>query len=355
MLKHEKKSFWQFFSIYFGSVALLILAAGYFYFGEQRKILIEKEHFSMIEHIRKLKMNQHSDHSDGVTHTITHKKIKNFSINNFTSEGDYFVSYVPYSWDGGYYYIKKDKKYFREKLAKIKANIIMVQVALLSLFALLSYFLALRALKPMKEAIVKLDNFSKDLIHDLNTPITSILLNMKILDAKSEFKDNKPLCRIKRSVEDIGELHSNLTLLLQEDSLVVKEENIYEIIQEAIEPYRKIYSSLKIEVEVFEFFAIIHRDALKQVIANIVSNACKYNEKDGFIKIYLKKKTLYIEDSGVGIKNPQAIFNRSYKEHESGYGIGLDIVKRLCDAMELEISVESKVDVGSTFTLKFKY
>ena len=300
-------------------------------------------------------MNQHAEHTEGITHTITHEKIKNFSINNLSIEENDFVVYLPYSWDGGYYKVKKSKASFSEKLVGIKNEIILVQFFLLALFAMLSYILALRALKPMKEAILKLDNFSKDLIHDLNTPITSILLNMKILDAKSEFKENKPLCRIKKSVEDIGELHSNLTLLLQEDSLVVKRENIYEIVQEAIDSYIKIYTNLNIEVEEFELISIIHKDALKQIIANLVSNACKYNKKDGFIKIYLKDRRLCIEDSGVGIQNPKSIFNRSYSEHESGHGIGLDIVKRLCEAMEVEISVESKVDVGSTFTLKFKY
>ena len=355
MLKHEKKAFWQFFSIYFGSVALLILASGYFYFGEQRKTLIEKEHFAMIDHIRQLKMKQHNPHTEGITHTITHKKIENFSINNLTIEDENFVMYLPYSWKGGYYKVKKSKSSFDHKLANIKSKIISVQLLLLILFAMLSYLLALRALRPMKEAISKLDNFSKDLIHDLNTPITSILLNMKILDAKSEFKNNKPLSRIKKSVEDIGELHSNLTLLLQEDSLVVKEEDILEIVKEAVEPYKKIYTNLNIEVEEFKLKSITHKDALKQVIANLVSNACKYNKKEGSIKIYLKERTLYIEDSGVGIKNPQSIFNRSYKEHESGHGIGLDIVKRLCDAMEMEIAVESKVGVGTTFTLACKY
>ncbi len=43
-------------------------------------------------------------------------------------------------------------------------------------FASISFFLSRHALKAMQEAIIKLDNFSKDLIHDLNTPVTSILL-----------------------------------------------------------------------------------------------------------------------------------------------------------------------------------
>jgi two-component system OmpR family sensor kinase len=352
LLEHDKRAFWKFFSIYFGSVAFLILAAGYFYFAEQRKILIEKEHFSMIEHIRKLKMNQHSVHQDSVTHTIVYRDIKNFSIDNFIIGENYFESYIPYNWDGGYYYVKKSKDEFHEKLLNIKGKIISMQVGLLFLFALISYFLSLRALRPMQEAIVKLDNFSKDLIHDLNTPITSILLNTKILE-RSALSNSKALSRIRQSAEDIGELHNNLNILLQEDTLVVKKERISDIVKELVHIQEKIYPTIRIMTEESSLEAIVNRDALKQIISNIVSNACKYNKENGYIRIYTREKSLYVEDSGLGIKNPSQIFERSYKEQAHGHGIGLDIVKRLCDVMKIEIRAESKEGEGTTLILKF--
>ena len=63
---------------------------------------------------------------------------------------------------------------------------------------------------------------------------------------------------------------------------------------------------------------------------------------------------LCIEDSGIGIENIDEVFERSYKEHVSGHGLGLDIVKRLCEAMNIKISLTSKVGEGSTFYLEFK-
>lgn len=354
MLKHDKKAFWKFFSIYFGSVAFLILASGYFYFGEQRKILIEQEHFSMIEHIRKIKMSQHQEHSGGITHVIVHKDIQNFNMDNFTITKDYFESYMPYNWNGGYFFVKKSTEGFYKQEAAIKNKIILVQIGLLLLFALISYFLSLRALRPMQDAIVKLDNFSKDLIHDLNTPITSILLNTKILE-RGEFKENKALQRIKQSAEDIGALHNNLNILLQEDTLVVRKEEICEIVREVVGIQEKIYTDIDIQVEPSSLKAIVNRDALKQIVANILSNACKYNKENGYVKIYAEEKTLYIKDSGVGIKNPTQIFTRSYTEHAHGHGIGLDIVKRLCDVMEITINAHSVVEEGTTISLVFKH
>jgi len=54
-----------------------------------------------------------------------------------------------------------------------------------------------------------------------------------------------------------------------------------------------------------------------------------------------------------GIKYPNKIFDRFYKEHELGLGIGLHIVKNLCDELGIKIKVQSKIDQGTTFILIF--
>ena len=316
--------------------------------------MIEKEHFSMIEYVRQIKMKQEPTSPEHIKHEIVDIEIQNFSMSNFEIQSTKFLKYMPYSWEGGYILVSKDKIHYEESILEIKQYIIFIQLILLMLFATLSYFLSVQALRPMQEAITKLDNFSKDLIHDLNTPITSILLNMKLLDSHSAFKDNKPLSRIKRSVEDIGELHNNLTVLLQEESMVMQEENLFKVINEVISTHKKIYTDIFFDIRDADYYMIVNRDAFKQVMVNIISNACKYNKQGGYVKIYARDRILYIEDSGIGIKNPQNIFERSYKEHKSGHGIGLDIVKRLCEAMEIEIVVVSEVDRGTTISLKFK-
>lgn len=350
---HEKRAFWKFFSIYFGSVAVLILAAGFFYFGEQEKMMIKKEHFSMIEFTRQLKMKQNPK-DDHISYEKKNIVIHNFNMNNFTIKDDKFMKYMPYNWHGGYLLVTKDKVHYHEKLLKIKLEIISVQSLLLLVFALISYLLSIRALKPMQNAITKLDNFSKDLIHDLNTPITSMFLNLKLLELKPEFQDNKALVRIKKSLEDIGELHSNLTVLLQEDTMVIQKENLFDIINEVVSTHKKLYKDIKFILIESEVYGMINRDAFKQIIVNIISNACKYNVTNGYVKIYMKDGLLSIEDGGVGILNPQQIFERSYKEHASGHGIGLDIVKRLCEVMGIKISVISEVNKGTTISLKCK-
>jgi two-component system OmpR family sensor kinase len=178
---------------------------------------------------------------------------------------------------------------------------------------------------------------------------------MKILEKNREFQSNKALMRIKRSIDDMSELHNNLTILLEEETMMMQSQNLEPIIEDVVFIHEKIYEDIHFEVNVRDFFVTINQNALKQVLVNLISNACKYNAKSGFIKIYTQDKILYIEDSGIGIKNPHEIFERSYKEQKSGHGIGLDIAKRLCEAMEIKISALSEVGRGTVVSLEFTH
>jgi len=231
---------------------------------------------------------------------------------------------------------------------------LLVVLSLIStLLALVFFYLWQSSKKRDAQTLKKLDNFSQDIIHDINTPITSILLNIKLLEKKDGFIDNKNLQRIKQSAKHIQEIQNNLTVLLQENALKVQKINLVEIINEIVDTHKKIYPSIVIKVDDEPFFAEVNKDAITQVISNLISNACKYNHEDGVVKIYSNANKLFVEDFGLGIQNPKEIFKRSYKEQKQGYGIGLDIVKRLCDAMGVEVSVKSKNSIGSVFVLEF--
>jgi two-component system OmpR family sensor kinase len=254
--------------------------------------------------------------------------------------------------------VKKPKDKFNKKISNLIQDIIFYQIFLLLAFGLISYFLSLMALIPMREAVARLDNFSKDLIHDINTPITSILLNIKLLKKDENFASNRYLERISQNVKDINSLNSNLTILLRENSLVLNKIDILKVTRNIVDTYQKEYQKIKFEIPNYEYFVRVNEDAFKQIISNLLSNAVKYSKPPTAvtyptIKIYIKSDTLFVEDNGIGIKNPVSVFKRSYTEHEIGHGIGLDIVKRLCEAMDIDISVTSLKNKGSIFRLKF--
>jgi len=357
LLHHEKKAFLKFFITYFLSVALLILASGFFYFQQMKEQLIKREHFSLIEYARQIKMGnslkkyENEYHYKFVGSDNKHSKDKHIDIINFTITKDEFSKFIPIQHNEEYLRVFKSKRNFNNKLLDLKLKTISIQIALLLLFALISYYLAKNAIKPLQESIETLDKFAKDLIHDLNTPVTAMKLNIKLLDKNPHAKDTKPLIRLKKSIDTITELRENLTVLLEKKTFQVTTINVCEVVHDVIQLHQPNYAELDFKVKCGSFLVEVNANALKQILHNLISNACKYNSKNGYVKIYTKEKTLYIQDNGVGIKEANKIFDREYSGQNSS-GLGLDIVKRLCEAMGIEVGVTSNEN-GSCFSLKF--
>ncbi len=351
MHHHEKLAFLKFFITYFVSVAVLILAAGSFYFSEIRNHFLKTEEFSLIEYARYIKMGNSLNNFSSDYHHVFIKSDKHIDIRNFTVDENEFTKFLPMKNE--FYYLKvfKSKKDFTENLWSLKQKIIAIQILLLLIFAYISYRLANNALKPLQESISTLDKFAKDLIHDLNTPVTAIKLNLKLLEKIPSIKENNAFTRLNKSVITISELHENLTILLQEETFQMQVINVFDLVEDVVQIQNTIYPNIDFKIESSNFKAKINPHAMKQILQNIISNACKYNSQNGYVKIYAKDSSLYIQDSGKGIKEPDKIFERSYSaEHSSG--IGLDIVKRLSYAMNIEIDVSSS-EKGSCFILKF--
>ena len=352
MHHHEKAAFLKFFITYFVSVAILILVAGFFYFSQMKNHLLRMEEFSLIKYARHIKMgNPLKEPHKEYRHIYLKKPQKHVDIRNFSSVGNEFTKIIPMNHQSSYLQVFKSKDAFDKRVFNLEIKILSIQLLLLLLFAFLSYKLAKNALKPLQESISTLDKFAKDLIHDLNTPVTSIKLNMKLLSKNPHLKDDKVLERLNKSVHNISELHENLNILLQEETFQMQTLNICSLVKEVVETHKELYRNIDFEVSCTNFRVKLNANATKQILQNIISNACKYNSHNGFVKIYHKNSALYIEDSGKGIKEPQKIFERSYSaEHSTG--IGLDIVKRLALAMDIKIEVTTSKK-GSCFILKF--
>ncbi|WP_457744584.1 sensor histidine kinase [Sulfurimonas sp.] len=337
--------------MYFFSVALLILSSGFFYFQQIQTQLIKAEHFSLIKYARHLKMKEKSKDFSKDFHYKMVERPTHIDIRNFTITKNEFMKYIPTKNPKIYFQVFKSKKMYKERLNDIKIKILIIQSLLLLIFAFLSYLLAKNALKPLRESIETLEKFSKDLIHDLNTPVTAMKLNLKLLEKNEEIKQIKAFLRLQKSVEAISELRGSLTTLLEEKTFQVQKLNICKIVNDVIELHQPNYTNLKFEVDCTLLEVNVNENALKQILHNLISNACKYNSKDGFVKIYTKENTLYIEDSGRKIEEPEKIFDREYST-ENSTGFGLDIVKRLCEVTNINVDVYSTKE-GNCFSLTF--
>jgi len=104
-------------------------------------------------------------------------------------------------------------------------------------------------------------------------------------------------------------------------------------------------------------------DRINQVLDNLINNAVKYTDTDGFVNVRTRvvddgrKARISIEDSGAGIPEDKLnrIFERYFqvREHsvaEQGIGLGLAIVQQIVSAHGGHVDVESEVGKGSTFS-----
>ncbi len=240
------------------------------------------------------------------------------------------------------------KKYKRD-IYDIQFKIILFYLLSLLILLIFSILYALYAIKPMKKAILLIEDFLKDVIHDINTPITTILLNTKYLMKKNPSSE---LERIGVSADRILSLYKNFEIEIKGFHPKKNSFDIYLLIKQRVEYFKKLYPCVKWEVKVDSFIYNSDEDAFGRIIDNILSNACKYNnDKNPVIKIKMKNSVISIKDNGIGMKDSSRVFDRFYKENERGLGIGMNIVKKLCDELNIKITINSKIDEGTTVEL----
>lgn len=220
--------------------------------------------------------------------------------------------------------------------------------------ALLSALFSLYALYPLKKALRLTEEFSKDILHDFNTPLASLRLNVRMLQCPPS--EAKKIKRIEQSVETILALQENLRSYLEEHRLQKEPFELKTLVQERIALIRKIYPDITFDLKASKLEINTNRDAFIRILDNLLSNAAKYNQENGRVYVTIDADTsrLQIEDTGKGIAFPDRAFDRFYKENSRGIGIGLHIVKKLCDSMDIPISLSSIIGKGTTFTLDLR-
>lgn len=244
-----------------------------------------------------------------------------------------------------------------EKLQALQLNIILFFFLIYLIIFAMGFYLAKLFLQPIKDEREKLNNFIKDTTHELNTPISAILMSIEKNDLTQ-----KQLQRIRMSVNRISEVYKDLTYIFLQNSDAKKTMLSYrldELIREQLDFFdpllckKKITTSVKLE----PFSYTMNRDDFIRLFNNLFSNAIKYNHFNGNIEVILKKNELILSDNGMGIEKRRVndIFNRYVRatSNQGGFGIGLNIVKHICEEYDITVSVESELNVGTTFRLQF--
>ena len=255
-----------------------------------------------------------------------------------------------------YYIALKENMYFK-KIEELKLNIIGIFFIIYLIIALIGFYLAKLFLRPIREERVKLNNFIKDTTHELNTPISAILMS-----TENKNLSEKQIERVRISAKRVSEIYSDLTYLFLENKETIKniqEFNLKDLISEQMEYLDLIATKkrVKINKNIEDFDYKIDKDDFIRIFNNLVSNAIKYNKIGGVIDISLQNNILKISDSGIGIEKDKIndIYKRYYRatNEQGGFGIGLNIVSYICSFYKIKILVDSQINKGTIFTLIF--
>lgn len=238
--------------------------------------------------------------------------------------------------------------------------LVMIGVVLAGMFAI-SFLLMKMLLRPYIEASTRMNNFFTDVMHELKTPLGIMQLNIEGLS--SRYKD-KRLSRSLAALSTLATLYDDLEYLIKNKTITYTQETLdfSLFLEDRICYFESLAASKEITllrcIEP-QLHITINRIELQRIVDNNLTNAIKYSHPKKKIELTLQEeenKIIFrIKDEGVGIKEIDKIFARHYRGDifKGGFGIGLSIVKSICDKYDVKIEVKSEENVGSEFIYRF--
>lgn len=266
-----------------------------------------------------------------------------------------------------------DSSLIEETKKRLVMQLILINGVILTTAGITGYFLAGQTLQPIQTMVNEQSRFVSDASHELRTPLTALKTTIEVAlrDKKLDFISAKKT--LKECLEETNKLQvlSDSLLELSRVSSVknqLKLEPVFlkEITREAIERISSLAAKKKIDLfDRTENLKITgDREKLTELLVILLDNAIKYSPSKTKVEITsgIKNQQIWlaVKDQGVGIapENLPKIFNRFYRvdtarshSQTEGFGLGLSIAKKIVEAHQGSIEVESDLGKGSTFTV----
>lgn len=211
----------------------------------------------------------------------------------------------------------------------------------------------LRMTGKIKKDYQSLKQFSENASHEIQTPVAIIKSHIdRLMQHVQEEKSLQDLAKIEQASNRISKINQALLLLtrIENQQYAAKETvNIDELTKQCLEDFEELINDreLKLSYENESAVAQIqaNRSLMQIMISNLLNNAIKHNIVGGELNIRLLDKKLIIENTGKPLNlNPEQLFERFTKADQSAdsTGLGLAIIKQICEAMGFEIEYQVK-------------
>ena len=274
-------------------------------------------------------------------------------------------------------YVGKDVTALYSGLQKATyAQVVLGFVAVL-ISSAIGYYMAGRALVPLKEAYDKQKQFAADASHELRTPLAVVMASADLLLADPSIKEpflRQVLEDLKSEVKKMTNLVSDLLMVARSDNNALKVKiqrlDLTEILKQVIRTMTPIAEKKNIRLAGENFVKVMinaDEQRIKQLAIILVDNAIKYTTEGGAVLIRLEKAdnaraVFAVMDSGIGIapEDLDKVFERFYRVDKArsremgGNGLGLAIAAEIVKLHEGKISVASKLGEGTKFTVELK-
>jgi len=218
-----------------------------------------------------------------------------------------------------------------------------------------------------KERLVAMGELASGVAHEVRNPLNTIGTIVQQLNKDFEPKNNEEefyslTSLVNKEVRRINETVQSFLRFAKPQPIKPTKFILSELIEQIKQQYKPMLKEKSIEFNVNQSWngeVVWDRNQIQQVLMNLIQNAYDTIYNNGIIKIDISKKnesrvTIQISDNGKGIPKHilDKIFNLYFTTKAKGTGIGLSIVQQILYEHNGLISVTSKEEIGTTFSIE---
>lgn len=210
----------------------------------------------------------------------------------------------------------------------------------------------------LQEQLIREREFTRDVSHELRTPLAVISGSLELLQKQEHPPlQQRALERVQVTTRDMQSLIETLLLLAREENQQAPQEafSVNDLVSLLITQVGQTHNTNQhvklICIERQRLKITASSQALGIVLGNLIRNACNYTQQ-GSVTVVIEGNALEVRDTGMGMSAPQlALAQQAFQRlHSSsdGYGLGLDIVRRLCDRYGWQLTISSLLGQGTS-------
>ncbi len=202
------------------------------------------------------------------------------------------------------------------------------------------------------------DLFVKKIMHDMNTPVSIISLNTELIETNNG--PSKQIDAIKASSKTLSCIYGDLSYKIKKENrhYEISKINLLNFISSRIQFFDELANEKDIHIQLEytqDINVFINKYEMERIIDNTISNAIKYSTESSEIIIFFGEEEsdyiISIENFGSIIEDTKKIFDPYFQQSKKrpGLGLGLNIVKEICDKYDVKIKVHSQKDSATKF------